>query len=116
MTPSIVTKDGKLFMVTGSPGGRTIINTVLEIVLNGTEFGMDARRAVDQLRLDHEWLPDQVTFEGTVPDSTVKRLEAMGHKVRVGTRQGEAHTVIVKNGVAYGANDRRTADSKASRP
>ncbi len=117
MSPTIVTKNGKLFMVTGSPGGRTIINTVMEIVLNGIDFGMDAREAVDAPRFHHQWLPDQVTFEQeAIPDSTVNRLRAMGHNVRFGGGQGDGNTIIVRNGVAYGANDRRSADSKASVP
>ena len=117
MSPTIITKNGKLFMVTGSPGGRTIINTVMEIVLNGLAFGMDARQAVDAPRFHHQWLPDEVTFErNAIPDSTAQRLEAMGHKLRFGGQQGDGHTIIVKDGVAYGANDRRSADSKASVP
>jgi gamma-glutamyltranspeptidase / glutathione hydrolase len=117
MSPTIITKNGKLFMVTGSPGGRTIINTVMEIVLNGLEFGMDARQAVDAPRFHHQWLPDEVTFErNAIPDSTAQRLQAMGHKLRFAGQQGDGHTIIVKDGVAYGANDRRSADSKASVP
>jgi gamma-glutamyltranspeptidase/glutathione hydrolase len=117
MTPTIITKDGKLFMVTGSPGGRTIINTVTEIVLNGLDFGMDPRHAVDAPRFHHQWLPDEVAFEpNALPDSTTKRLQAMGYTVKAGPRQGDGHTIIVRDGVAYGANDHRSADSKASTP
>ena len=117
MAPSIVTKDGKLFMVVGSPGGRTIINTVMEIVLNALDFDMDARHAVDAPRFHHQWLPDTVTFErNAIPDSTAQRLQAMGHAIKFGGQQGDGHTIIVKNGVAYGANDRRSSDSKAAVP
>ncbi|MDB4878438.1 MAG: ggt [Gemmatimonadetes bacterium] len=117
MSPTIVTKNGKLFMVTGSPGGRTIINTVMEIVLNGTTYGMDVRDAVDSPRFHHQWLPDTVTFErDALPDSTAKRLQAMGHGIKFGGGQGDGHTIIMKNGVAHGANDKRSADSKASTP
>jgi gamma-glutamyltranspeptidase / glutathione hydrolase len=117
MSPTIITKNGKLFMVTGSPGGRTIINTVMEIVLNGLEFGMDARQAVDAPRFHHQWLPDEVTFErNAIPDSTAQRLQATGHKLRFAGQQGDGHTIILKDGVAYGANDRRSADSRASVP
>ena len=119
MSPTIVTKNGKLFMVTGSPGGRTIINTVMEVVLNATGFGMNAREAIDAPRLHHQWLPDVATFErDALPDSTVARLRAMGHTVEQRGRQGDAHTIIfdAKTRTAYGANDRRSADSKASAP
>ena len=119
MSPTVVTKNGKLFMVTGSPGGRTIINTVMEVVLNATGFGMNAREAVDAPRLHHQWLPDVATFErDALPDSTVARLRTMGHTVEQRGRQGDAHTIIFdpKTRTAYGANDRRSSDSKASAP
>ena len=119
MTPTIVTKDGKLFMVTGSPGGRTIINTVMEVVFNATGFGMNAREAVDAPRLHHQWLPDAATFErDALPDSTLAQLRAMGHTVEQRGRQGDAHTIIfdAKTKIAYGANDRRSSDSRASKP
>jgi gamma-glutamyltranspeptidase/glutathione hydrolase len=117
MSPAIVTKNGKLFMITGSPGGRTIINTVIEIVLNGTTFGMDARESVDAPRFHHQWLPDTVTFErDALPDSTTQRLKAMGHAIKFGGGQGEGHTIMFRNGVAWGANDHRSQDSRASKP
>jgi gamma-glutamyltranspeptidase/glutathione hydrolase len=119
MSPTIVTKNGKLFMVTGSPGGRTIINTVMEMVLNATEFGMNARQAVDAPRFHHQWLPDQVDFERAGTDSaTVKALEAMGHKVRLIGAQGDGHTIMydAKTKTVSAANDKRSSDSKASTP
>ena len=119
MTPTIVTRNGRLFMVTGSPGGRTIINTVMEVVLNATGFGMNARQAVDAPRLHHQWLPDLATFErDAVADSTLSRLRAMGHTVEQRGRQGDAHTIIfdARTKTAYGANDRRSSDSKAALP
>jgi gamma-glutamyltranspeptidase/glutathione hydrolase len=119
MTPTIVTRNGALYMVTGSPGGRTIINTVMEVVLNATGFGMNAREAVDAPRLHHQWLPDVATFEhDALADSTVARLRMMGHTVEQRGRQGDAHTIIfdAKTKTSYGANDRRSPDSKAARP
>jgi gamma-glutamyltranspeptidase/glutathione hydrolase len=118
MSPTIVTKNGKLFMVTGSPGGRTIINTVMEIVLGVIDFGLDARQAVDAPRFHHQWLPDTVTFErNAIPDSVAARLRAMGHAVKFGrAAQGDGHTIVVRDGVAAGANDHRSSDSKVSVP
>ncbi len=117
MSPTIITKNGKLFMVTGSPGGRTIINTVMEIVLGVIDFGLDARQAVDASRFHHQWLPDEVTFErNAVPDSVAARLRAMGHDVRFGGLQGDGHTIVVRDGVASGANDHRSPDSKVGIP
>lgn len=119
MTPTIVTKDGTLALVTGSLGGRTIINTVLNVVLNVTAYGMTGREAVDAPRMHHQWLPDSVTLEeGAVSDEALAALRAMGHDVTMRGRQGDAHTIWVhpKTGALYGVNDRRSADSKASAP
>lgn len=119
MTPTIVTRNGQLVLVTGSPGGRTIINTVFNVVLNVIEYGMNVRDAVDAPRHHHQWLPDTVTFEDrAIPDSTVARLQAMGHAVRVAGGQGDAHTIHfdAKRRVAFGANDFRSSDSKVSIP
>ena len=119
MTPVIVTRDGGLVLVSGSPGGRTIINTVFSVVLNVLEYDMDVRDAVDAPRHHHQWLPDTVTFEaGALPDSTVQRLTAMGHAVRLRGGQGDAHTIRydARTRTARGANDFRSRDSKVSVP
>ncbi len=110
-TPTIVARDGKVVLVTGSPGSRTIINTSLQVVLNVLEFGMDLRSAVDAPRLHHQWFPDHSRFEGTTEHAAaVEKLKAMGHKV-YGTRQGDAHSIYVdpKSGAYIGAEDRRIA-------
>jgi gamma-glutamyltranspeptidase / glutathione hydrolase len=116
MTPTIITKDGKLFMVTGSPGGRTIINTVLLTVLNVIDYGMNAQEAVDAPRFHHQWLPDRIDYErfGLSPDS-VKLLEGMGHALRAGGAQGVAEVILVdpRDGTLQGASDRRAADGAA---
>jgi gamma-glutamyltranspeptidase/glutathione hydrolase len=118
MTPTIVTKDGKLVLVTGSPGGRTIINTVLNVVLGVTEFGLNAREAVDAPRMHHQWLPDRATIEeGGVSDDVLKQLRAMGHTIVVRGEQGDANSILVDaDGVAWGARDKRSPDGKASVP
>ena len=116
MTPTMVLKDGKVVLLTGSPGGRTIINTVLAVVLGVTEFGLNGRQAVDAARMHHQWLPDTVRIEegGVTPD-VLAALKAMGHDVTPGGRQGDAHTIWVgSDGTAYGVNDERSPDSKAS--
>jgi gamma-glutamyltranspeptidase/glutathione hydrolase len=118
MTPTLVTKDGRLVLLTGSPGGRTIINTVFAIVLGVVEYGLNGRQAVDSARFHHQWLPDRVTFEEkAVPDEELVRLRAMGHEVRAQGRQGDAHSIwIAPDGTPYGVEDKRTPDSKASVP
>lgn len=117
MTPTMVTKNGKLVLVTGSPGGRTIINTVLTIVLGVVEYDLTGRQAVDLPRLNHQWLPDtaQIEREGAPPEEVLSALTAMGHTIRTGTRQGEAESIwIAPDGIPYGVNDKRSANSKAS--
>ncbi len=108
-TPTIVAKDGKVVLVTGSPGSRTIINTVLQVVVNVVDFGMSPREAVDAPRLHHQWFPDRLRFEGIAAHpEAVEKLRAMGHTV-TNTRQGDAHTIHVdpKTGAVTGAEDQR---------
>ena len=117
MTPTIIAKDGKLVAVVGSPGGRTIINTVLQVVLNLADGGMGIQDAVNVPRFHHQWLPDIVSVErkGFSP-STVAALEAMGYKIHLGGAQGTAHSILVdaKSGTRVGAADPRDADAGAA--
>ena len=120
MTPTMVLRDGKVVLLTGSPGGRTIINTVFTIVLGVTEYGLSGREAVDLARMHHQWLPDRARIEkreGVTPE-TVARLKAMGHDFDyMEGRQGDAHSIwVAPDGTVYGVNDKRTVDSKASVP
>jgi gamma-glutamyltranspeptidase/glutathione hydrolase len=116
MTPTILAKDGKLFMVTGSPGGRTIINTVLETIIDAVDFGMNAQESVDAARFHHQWLPDVINYEkfGLSPD-TLKELQRRGHTLREGGGQGVAQVIIydAKADMLEGGNDRRAADGAA---
>jgi gamma-glutamyltranspeptidase/glutathione hydrolase len=115
-TPTIVAKNGKVVLVTGSPGSRTIINTVLCMVVNVLDFDMTIRQAVDAPRLHHQWFPDQLRFEGIRKyRAAVKRLRQMGHNVS-GIRQGDAHSIWVdsKTGRYYGAADRRISGKMVS--
>jgi gamma-glutamyltranspeptidase/glutathione hydrolase len=117
MTPAIVTRGGRVVLITGSPGGRTIINTVMNIVLNVTAWGMNGRAAVEAPRSHHQWLPDRYDIErGGAADAVVAALEAMGHTVRGVARQGAAHSIWIDpaTGAAIGIADRRDAASKAS--
>lgn len=116
MAPTILAKDGRLFMVTGSPGGRTIINTVLMTILNVVDFGMNAQEAVDAGRIHHQWLPNQITMERFAfsPD-TIASLESLGHTVTDTDRQGAAHIIVVSDdGVLWGGVDRRAPDGAAA--
>jgi gamma-glutamyltranspeptidase/glutathione hydrolase len=117
MSPTILAKDGKLFMVTGTPGGRTIINTVLTTILNVVDFGMNAQEAVDAGRMHHQWLPDRLSMEryGFSAD-TVAKLKAMGHTVAEAGGQGVAEVIVVNqtDGVLEGGLDRRAPDGGAA--
>jgi gamma-glutamyltranspeptidase/glutathione hydrolase len=113
MTPTILAKDGRVFMVTGSPGGRTIINTVLQTIVNFVDFGMTAQQAVDAPRFHHQWLPDRIDVErdGLSP-GTVADLARRGHTLREVSRQGAAQVIVydASRSAVEGTTDRRVAD------
>ena len=110
MAPSIVLKDGKLFMVTGSPGGSTIITTVMQSITNVIDYGMNMQQAVNAPRMHHQWYPDNVIVEpGLLTDAVKKDLQAMGHQFKEVQSWG-ADEAILRNprtGLLEGANDRR---------
>ncbi|WP_438480976.1 gamma-glutamyltransferase [Oleiharenicola lentus] len=121
MTPTMVFKDGKLVLLTGSPGGPTIINTVLLIITNVIDHKMPVMQAVEAPRIHNQWMPDVVTFErfGLSPD-TMAILKAKGHtlperKSYEGAYQGDGETIGVdsERGVFLGAADPRKGDAKA---
>ena len=116
MSPTILAKDGKLFMVTGAPGGRTIINTVLMTILHVVDFGMNAQEAVDAGRVHHQWLPDRLSMERYLFSAdTIAKLRAMGHTVTESNAQGVAEVIVVgKDGVFEGGVDGRQADGGAA--
>jgi gamma-glutamyltranspeptidase/glutathione hydrolase len=110
MSPTIVLRDGKLFMVTGSPGGSTIISTTLESFLNVAAFGMNMQQAVNAPRLHEQWYPDQVFVEpGLLTAQTQKELEAMGYTFKEVKSWGADEAILVnpRTGLLEGANDRR---------
>ena len=117
MTPTIVAREGRLVLVTGSPGGRTIINTVLHTILNVIDFDMNVQEAVDAPRFHHQWLPDELRYErrGLSPD-TIALLAARGHTLAARARQGAAHAIVLDAAadVLEGAADRRRADAAAA--
>jgi gamma-glutamyltranspeptidase/glutathione hydrolase len=117
MSPTILARDGQLFMVTGSPGGRTIINTVVTTIVNVVDFGMNAQEAVDAGRIHHQWLPDRLSVEryGFSAD-TLRMLQAMGHTVAEGGGQGAAQVIVLnqKENLLEGGVDRRPPDGGAA--
>jgi gamma-glutamyltranspeptidase / glutathione hydrolase len=116
MTPSIIARDGKLVAVIGSPGGRTIINTVMQVASNLIDFGMNIQQAVNAPRIHHQWLPDRLSIEenGVSPE-VAEKLKLMGHTVNVGGRQGTAHSIMIDaRGRRLGAPDARDRDASAA--
>ncbi|MDE2874352.1 MAG: gamma-glutamyltransferase [Gemmatimonadota bacterium] len=116
MTPTILARDGELVAVVGSPGGRTIINTVLQIVVNVADFGMSPADAVAAKRLHHQWLPDAARLEdGYMSEEDAAVLAAMGHQVTRSGRQGIAHCIFTgEGGVLVGVPDPRDSDGTAA--
>jgi gamma-glutamyltranspeptidase/glutathione hydrolase len=116
MTPTILARDGQFVLAVGSPGGRTIINTVLQVVLNFVDHGMNVQQAIDAPRIHHQWLPDQIRHEpfGLSPD-TVKLLQGLGHRLVEGPSQGVAEGVAydAATGLLEGGSDRRAPDGAA---
>jgi gamma-glutamyltranspeptidase/glutathione hydrolase len=116
MTPTIVAKDGKPYLVIGSPGGRTIINTVFQTVLNVLAYDMRIDRAIEAMKIHHQWLPDQILYERNLlsPD-TRDALEKMGHTLRPTTNIGVLMgiTYDAKLGIFVGAADSASEDGAA---
>lgn len=109
MTPTIVTKDGKLFLVLGSPGGPTIITTVANALMGVVDYGMNIQEAVDAPRFHHQWMPDRVMVEKAFPQDKVEALEKMGHTVARRNRWGDAECIAIDpaTGDRLGASDPR---------
>ena len=110
MTPTILRRDGKLFMVTGSPGGPRIISTTLLTVLGVVDYGLDVKAAVSAPRFHHQWVPDKLFVEPDTPQDVVDGLIGRGHQVAVGTRNWSAAEAIVvdpETGWHLGGNDPR---------
>ena len=113
MSPTIVTKDGELFMVTGTPGGRTIINTVMQTIIHAVDFGMNAQEVIDAGRIHHQWLPDHIRYEQYAfsPD-TLEALKKLGHQLEQTSAIGCAHVIIYnkEENLLEGGYDRRRHD------
>ena len=122
MTPTIVLKDGKLWFAAGAPGGPTIINTVMQIILNIVDFDMTLQEAIDAPRFHHQWLPDMIYWEQRdLQEDTRAALQALGHTLRdkVGFSDsptiGDANGVLIdpKSGMRQGASDPRRGGAPA---
>ena len=107
MTPTIVPRDGKPVLVLGSPGGARIINSVLHVMLNYLDFGMNIQDAVNYPRFHHQWKPDQIEVERNFPPATAAALEARGHKIKMLKQFCEIAAIAFGDGWLEGAPDSR---------
>jgi gamma-glutamyltranspeptidase/glutathione hydrolase len=108
MTPTLVLHDGKPFLALGSPGSQTIINTVLETIVNVIDWKMNVQDAVNWPRFHHAWMPDTLAMEPGYSPDTIALLEKWGYTVRVGQRQGDCDAILFSEGWLEGAADPRT--------
>jgi gamma-glutamyltranspeptidase/glutathione hydrolase len=108
MTPTLVFKDGDLELATGSPGGSRIITTVLQVVVNVIDHGLNVAEATNAPRVHDQLYPDELRIERGISPDTIRLLEAMGHKVVVRESIGSANSIArTKDGVLTGASDPR---------
>lgn len=116
MTPTIVAKNGKPYLVIGSPGGRTIINTVFQTILNVLEFNMPIDKAIESMKIHHQWLPDKIFYEKLLmsPD-TRRNLELMGHNLEPRDNLGRLMGIIIDtpNNLIIGASDSSSPNGRA---
>jgi gamma-glutamyltranspeptidase/glutathione hydrolase len=108
MVPTIVLHNGQFYFTVGSPGGPTIINTVLEVIVNVLDFHMNIQQAIDWPRFHHQWLPDELSMEGGFSPDTLALLESRGHKIKLVNSQGEAAAILWDGKWLQGAADGRT--------
>jgi len=114
MSPTIVLKDGKPVLVTGSPGGSRIISAVLQVIVNTLDFEMNIAQAVAAPRLHHQWLPDEVRVERGFPEATLEALRAKGHRIVEPLGQTSANSIAVTADGLLGAPDPRTRGAEAA--
>lgn len=114
MSPTILLKDGRPFLVTGSPGGSRIITTVLQVILNVVDHRMNIAEAVLAPRLHHQWKPDRVLAERGFSPDTLRLLRARGHRVEIGAASGSANSIMLDKGRLFGATDTRQRGTLAA--
>lgn len=112
MSPTIVMRDGKPFLITGSPGGSRIITTTLQIIMNVIDHGLNIAEASNAARVHHQWLPDELRVETSLNHDTISLLEAKGHKVSVQSAMGSTQSIMVTEQGMFGASDPRHSGSE----
>jgi gamma-glutamyltranspeptidase/glutathione hydrolase len=114
MTPTIIVKDDKPYMITGSVGGSLIITTVLQVALNVIEHKMNIAEAVNTPRFHRQWSPDHLRFEPGFSKDSIKLLKKWGHKIIIDSAYGGSQNIMYENDVFYGAADLRTTSAYAA--
>ena len=112
MTPTLVLKDGKPTLVTGSPGGARIITTVLQTVVNTIDFANNPAEAAATPRIHHQWTPDELRVEKGLSPDTLALLKQRGHNIAVKPSMGRTQTIQIRNGQLYGYSDPRNPDGQ----
>lgn len=109
MTPTIVLKDGKPYIIIGSPGGPRIITTLLQVILNVIDYGLNIQEAIDAPRVHHQWLPDTLRVENGISDDVIGRLMKLGHTVKKSDKWGGVQGILIDpvTGLYYGGTDPR---------
>ncbi len=115
MSPTIVLKDGKVFLVAGSPGGSRIITTTLQIIMNVIDHGMNVAEASVAPRIHHQWLPDELRVEEGLSPDTIRLLEEKGHLIALKSTMGSTQSIMRRDdGALFGASDPRRATSQTA--
>jgi gamma-glutamyltranspeptidase/glutathione hydrolase len=114
MSPTIVLKNGKNFLVAGSPGGSRIITTTLQVIMNVIDHRLNVQAAVNAPRIHHQWLPDEIRIEEGISPDTVRLLEGLGHTVTENSAMGAIQSIMIgEDGTMYGGADPRRSTSAA---
>ena len=116
MTPTIISEDGKPVLIIGSPGGRTIINTVFQTVLCFLEYKMSLRESIESMKIHHQWLPNELIYEkDKLANDTVKALKLMGHDLHGRNSLGRLMGIAIdkETGVYSGVSDSSSPDGRA---
>ena len=113
MTPTIVKRDGKNFLITGSPGGSRIITTTLQVLMNVIDHDMNIQSAVSAPRIHHQWLPDEIRIEAGISPDTIELLEGKGHTISQQSAMGAAQSIVIEDGKFFGGADPRRSTSSA---
>src|SRR5690606_23493966 len=113
MTPTIVKKEGKPYLVIGTPGGSTIITSVFQALINILEFDMSAYEAVNRPKFHHQWYPDVIYIERDFDDHSRREVESLGYVLEERDDIGRTEALLIRNGVIEAVGDKRRDDSVA---